>query len=108
MVFFTIKRPILFKKNYSLTQKKIKSKKLDYNPEFSSRSLSPSGSQDESQSYGNCSEYKKKRTAVAWCKNCDIAIFKEIFCSWTSGNSIIDKFIRNTQLNANKNTDHLE
>ncbi|PKC04114.1 hypothetical protein RhiirA5_422731, partial [Rhizophagus irregularis] len=39
----------------------------------------PSGSQDESQSYGNCSECKQKRTAVAWCKNCDIAIFKEIF-----------------------------
>ncbi|PKY18954.1 kinase-like protein [Rhizophagus irregularis] len=62
---------------------------MDYNPESSFRSLNPSGSQDESQSYGNCSECKQKRTAVAWCKNCDIAIFKENYCSWTSGNSII-------------------
>ncbi|PKC54677.1 hypothetical protein RhiirA1_476866 [Rhizophagus irregularis] len=62
---------------------------MDYNPESSFRSLNPSGSQDESQSYGNCSECKQKRTAVAWCKNCDIAIFKENYCSWTSGDSII-------------------
>ncbi|PKY37913.1 hypothetical protein RhiirA4_497810 [Rhizophagus irregularis] len=81
---------------------------MDYNPESSFRSLSPSGSQDESQSYGNCSECKQRRTAVAWCKNCDIAILKENFCSWTSGNSIIDKFIRDTQLSANENMDHLE
>ncbi|PKK63823.1 hypothetical protein RhiirC2_788364 [Rhizophagus irregularis] len=55
----------------------------------SKASDSPSRSQDESHSYGNCSECKQKQTAVAWCKNCDIAIFKENFCSWTSGNSII-------------------
>ncbi|GBC43325.1 kinase-like protein [Rhizophagus irregularis] len=81
---------------------------MDYNTESSFRSLSPSRSQNESQSYGNCSECKQKRTAVAWCKNCDIAILKENFCSWTSGNSIIDKFIRDTQLSANENIDHLE
>ncbi|PKK74117.1 kinase-like protein [Rhizophagus irregularis] len=81
---------------------------MDYNPESSFRSLSPSRSQDESHSYGNCSECKQKRTAVAWCKNCDIAILKENFCNWTSGNSIIDKFIRDTQLSANENMDHLE
>ncbi|POG81067.1 kinase-like domain-containing protein [Rhizophagus irregularis DAOM 181602=DAOM 197198] len=68
----------------------------------------PSGSQDESQSYGNCSECKQKRTAVAWCKNCDIAFFKENFCRWTSGNSKIDEFIRHTQLNASENMDYLE
>ncbi|RGB40784.1 kinase-like domain-containing protein, partial [Rhizophagus diaphanus] len=67
-----------------------------------------SGSQDESQSYGNCSECKQKRTAVAWCKNCDIAFFKENFCRWTSGNSKIDEFIRHTQLNASENMDYLE
>ncbi|PKY48081.1 kinase-like protein [Rhizophagus irregularis] len=68
----------------------------------------PSGSQDESQSYGNCSECKQKRTAVAWCNNCDIAFFKENFCRWTSGNSKIDEFIRHTQLNASENMDYLE
>ncbi|PKY24002.1 hypothetical protein RhiirB3_438407 [Rhizophagus irregularis] len=64
----------------------------------------PSGSQDESQSYSNCSECKQKRTAVAWCKNCDIAIFKEIFV--TGPAEIL--FIRDTQLNANENMDHLD
>ncbi|UZO07902.1 uncharacterized protein OCT59_028172 [Rhizophagus irregularis] len=72
---------------YTCLRKKNQVKKLDYNPEFSSRSLSPSGSQDESQSY---------------------AIFKENLCSWTSGNSIIDEFIRDTQLNANEKTNYLE
>ncbi|CAB4381565.1 unnamed protein product [Rhizophagus irregularis] len=42
---------------------------MDYNPESSFRSLSPSRSQDESHSYGNCSECKQKRTAVAWFEN---------------------------------------
>jgi hypothetical protein len=70
--------------------------------------LSPSGSQDESQFYGNCSECKRRRTKAAWCKTCDIEIFKENFYSWTSGNSKIDGFIRHTQLNANENMDYLE
>ncbi|GES95710.1 kinase-like domain-containing protein [Rhizophagus clarus] len=83
-------------------------KKLDYNSEFSSRSSSPSGTQDEPELYGECSECKRKRNAVAWCDNCDKTIFKENFYSWTSGNSKIDEFIRHTQLKANENMDYLE
>jgi hypothetical protein len=45
---------------------------------------------------------------VAWCKNCDIAILKEKFPNWTSGNSKIDELIRHTQLNASESTDYLE
>ncbi|GBB88198.1 hypothetical protein RclHR1_14730003 [Rhizophagus clarus] len=82
-------------------------KKLDYNSEFSSRSSSPSGTQDEPELYGECSECKRQRNAVAWCDNCDITIFKENFNSWTSGNSKIDEFIRHTQLKANENKDYL-
>ncbi|PKK75325.1 kinase-like protein [Rhizophagus irregularis] len=58
--------------------------------------------------YGNCSDCKRQRTAVAWCKNCDIAFLKENFNNWTSGSSMIDLFIRHTQLNANESMDYLE
>ncbi|GBB89943.1 hypothetical protein RclHR1_01680014 [Rhizophagus clarus] len=58
--------------------------------------------------YGNCSDCTRQRTAIAWCKNCDITFLKENFYNWTSGNSIIDEFIRNTQLNANENMDYFE
>src|SRR6266487_1809491 len=56
-------------------------------------------------SYGNCPDCKRQRTATAWCKNCDL---KDNFRNWTSGSSILDKFIRHTQINANENMDYLE
>ena len=55
-----------------------------------------------------CPDCQRQRTAVAWCKICDIAILKENFRNWTSGNSKVDEFIMHTQLNANKNMDYLE
>jgi hypothetical protein len=58
--------------------------------------------------YGDCSDCKRQRTAVAWCKNCDIAFLKENFNNWTSGSFMIDLFIRHTQLNANESMDYLE
>ncbi|GBC43322.2 kinase-like domain-containing protein [Rhizophagus irregularis DAOM 181602=DAOM 197198] len=58
--------------------------------------------------YGECQDCQKQRTAVSWCKNCDIAFLKENFHNWTSGNFLIDKFIRDTQLNANESMDYLE
>ena len=58
--------------------------------------------------FGTCSDCKRQRTAVSFCKNCDIAFLKENFPNWTSGNSIIDEFIRYTQLSAHKNMDYLE
>ncbi|GES95723.1 kinase-like domain-containing protein [Rhizophagus clarus] len=42
----------------------------------------------KSQLYGNCSDCKQQRIAAAWCKTCDIAILKENFCNWTSGNPV--------------------
>ena len=62
----------------------------------------------KSSSYGDCSDCQRQRTAAAWCKNCDIAILKENFPNWTSGNSKIDEFIRHTQLKADDGTDYLE
>ena len=69
-----------------------------------------SGSRDfnKTLSYGNCSDCKRQRTAAAWCKHCDISNLKGKFRNWTSGNSMIDKFISHTQLNANDSTDYLE
>ncbi|GBB96804.1 hypothetical protein RclHR1_02840001 [Rhizophagus clarus] len=58
--------------------------------------------------YGICLDCKIQRTAIAWCKICDIAFLKENFHNWTSGSFIIDEFIRHTQLNASKSTDYLE
>ena len=70
-----------------------------------SRSLEHSGSRGN---YGSCLDCKKQRTDIAWCKHCDIEVLKENFRNWTSGNSMIDEFIRHTQLNANENMDFLE
>ncbi|RHZ70114.1 hypothetical protein Glove_275g18 [Diversispora epigaea] len=41
------------------------------------------------------SEYHK------WCKPCNSKHFQNDFNNWTSGNDNIDKFIQDTQLNAN-------
>jgi hypothetical protein len=59
-------------------------------------------------SYGICLDCQRERIATVWCKNCDIAILKEDFPNWTSGNSKIDELIRHTQLNANESIDYLE
>ena len=58
--------------------------------------------------YGYCQDCKRQLAAVSWCDNCDIAHLKENFCNWTSDCSIIDEFIRYTQLNAKENMDYLE
>ena len=58
--------------------------------------------------YGDCPDCQRQRTAASWCKNCDIAILREKFHSWTSGNSKIDELIKHTQLNASENMDYLE
>ena len=63
---------------------------------------------NESQLYGKCPDCLRFRTAVAWCKDCNIANLKENFRNWTSGNSKIDEFIRSTQLNSKESMDYLE
>ncbi|RHZ45925.1 hypothetical protein Glove_642g30 [Diversispora epigaea] len=42
-----------------------------------------------------------KRNQFNWCHLCILKHFKNDFDKWTSGNEIIDKFIQDTQLNAN-------
>ncbi|EXX57956.1 kinase-like domain-containing protein [Rhizophagus irregularis DAOM 181602=DAOM 197198] len=60
------------------------------------------------KTYNECFECARQRTAVAWCKNCDIAFLKDNFHNWTSRNSKIDDFIKYTQLNAKESMDYLE
>ncbi|PKC06918.1 kinase-like protein [Rhizophagus irregularis] len=60
------------------------------------------------ETYGKCSLCKQQRIATMWCEQCDILNLKECFPNWTSGNSIIDEFIRFTQLNAKESMDYLE
>ncbi|GBB86630.1 hypothetical protein RclHR1_01300015 [Rhizophagus clarus] len=52
------------------------------------------------KTYGKCLDCSRQRTAVAWCKNCDIAFFRDNLRHWSSGNSKIDEVIKYTQLNA--------
>src|ERR1051325_8986066 len=58
--------------------------------------------------YGDCPDCKRRRTAVVWCKNCDVASLRENFPNWSSGDPKMDDFIRHTQLNANESMDYLE
>src|SRR5688572_24873049 len=43
-----------------------------------------------------------------WCKECDSRQFQQDFSDWTSKNEFIDKFIQETQLNAQNTTEVLE
>ncbi|GES95698.1 kinase-like domain-containing protein [Rhizophagus clarus] len=60
------------------------------------------------KTYGKCLDCSRQRTAVAWCKNCDIAFFRDNLRHWSSGNSKIDEVIKYTQLNAKESMDYLE
>ncbi|RHZ83286.1 hypothetical protein Glove_97g82 [Diversispora epigaea] len=46
-----------------------------------------------------CPECNQKYNYI-WCKPCNSTRFKNDFDKWTSGNDTIDKFIQDTQLNA--------
>ncbi|RHZ55129.1 hypothetical protein Glove_420g118 [Diversispora epigaea] len=47
-----------------------------------------------------CKQDKEYNQCKRWCKPCNSTRFKNDFDKWTSGNSTIDKFIQDTQLNA--------
>ncbi|GBB86717.1 hypothetical protein RclHR1_01310013 [Rhizophagus clarus] len=62
----------------------------------------------DSQQYGLCTECKKPNTWINWCMECYSKKFRQNFCNWTSGNEHIDKFIQESQLNANCDYELLE
>src|SRR5438045_8634479 len=53
----------------------------------------------------NCSYCNKPFTEELWCKECDP---RKIIEGWTSGNTDIDKFIKDTIYNGRQNGEFLE
>ncbi|CAG8458202.1 1514_t:CDS:2 [Acaulospora colombiana] len=49
----------------------------------------------------NCDLCGKPYVYIKWCKSCDRNRFRGQFSKWTSGEDIIDKFIRETQTSIN-------
>jgi hypothetical protein len=58
--------------------------------------------------YGLCPECNKPNIDRNWCQQCNANRFQQDFHKWTSGNKFIDKFIQESQLNAEKYLDILE
>ncbi|RHZ80192.1 hypothetical protein Glove_139g279 [Diversispora epigaea] len=55
-----------------------------------------------------CPECNQNSYEFGWCKPCNSKHFQNDFNNWTSGNDKIDKFIQDTQLNANGSLDVIE
>ena len=51
---------------------------------------------------------KKCSQTNVWCKDCNVKQFQKDFPNWTSGNEFIDRFIQETQSNAQHNSEVLE
>ena len=47
-----------------------------------------------------CPECNEPNTDYGWCQQCNAKRFQQDFHKWSSGNKFIDKFIQETQLNA--------
>src|SRR5581483_4254228 len=54
------------------------------------------------QHHDLCKGCKQPNTSHNWCQSCNSKHFQQNFKNWTSGNSDIDKFIQESQLNAKK------
>ncbi|UZO14435.1 uncharacterized protein OCT59_005892 [Rhizophagus irregularis] len=59
------------------------------------------------QTYGLCSDCKEPKTFWGWCKSCNSKRFQMAF-QWTSGNGIIDKIIKDSQLTARNKREVIE
>ncbi|RIB20790.1 kinase-like domain-containing protein [Gigaspora rosea] len=72
-----------------------------------SNSLTESAGSDN-VSENNCPKCGCIKLYDEWCEICEHAFFKSNFQNWTSGNEIIDNFIRDTQLLATTKFNYLE
>ncbi len=52
------------------------------------------------ENFGHCRKCKKKNTGLKWCRSCNAKRLEAEFPNWTSGNEELDKFLKDTQLNA--------
>ncbi|KAF0489000.1 serine/threonine protein kinase [Gigaspora margarita] len=55
-----------------------------------------------------CHKCGKQKLHDEWCEKCDREIFESNFPNWTSGNEVIDNFIKETQLSATTKFNFLE
>src|SRR5581483_6622547 len=55
-----------------------------------------------------CSLCNEEKVDLHWCRSCNAKHFQEDFKNWTSGNVNIDKFIQESQLLADNDSDVLE
>ncbi len=58
--------------------------------------------------FGRCKECFQINTADIWCEKCNAKRLQRDFSNWTSGNLFIDKYIQETQLNAQEPSQVLE
>ncbi|WNE40705.1 MAG: Serine/threonine-protein kinase PknD [Mycoplasmataceae bacterium] len=58
--------------------------------------------------YGLCSDCHQPYTGEEWCRDCNSQRLRVNFSNWTSGNSQIDEFIQNLQLQATEANKFLE
>ncbi|RIA93844.1 kinase-like domain-containing protein [Glomus cerebriforme] len=61
-----------------------------------------------SDDIGICRECNKKRPYKSWCNPCYSSHFRKSFGKWTSGNKLLDKFIRKSQLSSTNGINCLE
>ncbi|CAG8757129.1 35319_t:CDS:2, partial [Racocetra persica] len=62
---------------------------------------------DEIDADLSCPECSRPRTNDRWCNFCESQKFSNNFINWTSGNSYLDKIIRDTQFIATSKYDYL-
>ncbi|RIA91709.1 kinase-like domain-containing protein [Glomus cerebriforme] len=93
-------------KNYSSSKPSTVSSASN-NPPFLSSS-SRSISYNNKIKYGLCLTCDRPNTHSEWCQPCNSERFRKNFKNWTSGNELIDNFIKDSQLSASNNRQVLE
>ncbi|CAG8646218.1 21376_t:CDS:2 [Racocetra persica] len=94
----------------NLTQSSITSYTSDSSVKFTSDEFSDDEFDDSEEEFDVdylCPECSRPRTNDRWCNFCESQKFSKNFNNWTSGNSYLDKIIRDTQLHATKKYDYL-
>lgn len=63
---------------------------------------------DKYKYFGTCEECQQPNTSEKWCQTCNGQHFQQSFPNWTGGNTQIDAFIQQCQLEATSNWNVLE
>ncbi|RIA95499.1 kinase-like domain-containing protein [Glomus cerebriforme] len=63
---------------------------------------------DNGIGFGYCKKCCNPRTDFVWCTQCDTSALIDVFSTWTSGNSLIDKAIQKTQKESKTYIGYLE